>query len=172
MQSPDFKKRWYIWYTKPKAEKKVQTRLQKEGVEVFLPERKELRQWSDRKKWVYTLLFPGYIFTLVNKKGFIYVRYLEGISYPLIFEGEPAFLSQDEVDRINKLLIEPDKLKVAHRNFYQGEEVEIIAGPFMGVRGLVVNYQGSKRLAVNIEQLGKALLVQVPINKVRKTVFV
>jgi transcription antitermination factor NusG len=61
---------WYIWYTQPRAEKQLQKRLAGEGIEVFLPLRKELHQWSDRKKWVEVPLFRGYLFTKISMRKF------------------------------------------------------------------------------------------------------
>jgi hypothetical protein len=42
--------KWYVMYTRSRAEKKVADMLAEEGVEVYLPMVEELRQWSDRKK--------------------------------------------------------------------------------------------------------------------------
>ena len=54
--------RWYLLYTKPRAEKKVALELGLKGYELFLPLQRTLKQWSDRKKWVEEPLFKGYIF--------------------------------------------------------------------------------------------------------------
>lgn len=42
--------KWYVMYTRSRAEKKVADMLEEEGVKVYLPMVEELRQWSDRKK--------------------------------------------------------------------------------------------------------------------------
>src|SRR5213075_948721 len=83
---------WYIWYTKPRAEKAVLERLLKKGVEVYLPLQKELRQWSDRKKWVEAPLFPGYIFTCIDMAAFGNVQFTEGVLSHVRFESGPAIL--------------------------------------------------------------------------------
>ena len=43
------------------------TRLEAAGVHVFLPLRRTLRQWSDRRRWVEEPLFPGYLFARVDE---------------------------------------------------------------------------------------------------------
>ena len=53
---------WKVIYVASRQEKKVFDRLKKEGIAVFLPLTKKLRQWSDRKKWVEFPLFNGYLF--------------------------------------------------------------------------------------------------------------
>ncbi len=157
-----FEKRWYIWYTKPRVEKKLKNRLDKEGITNYLPIRKELHQWSDRKKWVERPLFPGYIFTSVNWRYLNKVRAIEGILSYLIFEGQPAFLREEEINRIENFLVSPHELEVVDKTFNKGDLVEVLAGPLIGEKGIIVDYKGQKRLAVNIEQMGKAMLVDVP----------
>ncbi len=161
-------KHWYIWYTQPRVEKKVKKRLEAEDIEVFLPLTKQLRQWSDRKKWVEVPLFRGYIFTKVSPRRFQEVYYTTGIVTYIRFEGEPAIMSEDEIHLIQQLITDPEDLEVVHHEFYEGERVQVITGPLMGVEGFVYQQQGAKKVAVNIHKLGKSVLVQVPLNNLRK----
>ena len=161
-------KKWYIWYTQPRVEKKLEKRLEAEGIEVYLPLKKELRQWSDRKKWVEVPLFNGYIFTRISRRKFEEVRRTDGIVSYVRFNGEAATLSDGEIERIRQLITDPANLEVVHHHFDEGEKVNIIAGPLMGIEGLVVQHKGAKKVAVNIEKLGKSILVNVPINCLRK----
>jgi len=162
-----FKKKWYIWYTKPRVEKRLNQRLNKEGIKNYLPIRKEIRQWSDRKKWIERPLFNGYIFTLVNWRYLNQIRQVEGVLSYLVFEGQPACLSEEEIKRIENFLVSPHELEVVDQTFHKGDQVEVVAGPLMGEKGIIADYKGKKRLAVNIEQMGKAMLVHVPTNHLR-----
>lgn len=161
-------KHWYIWYTKPRVEKKLQKELTAEGVETFLPLIKELHQWSDRKKWVEVPLFRGYIFTRISPRRFQEIRQNNGIVTYVRFDGQAAIMTEEEIERIQKLITDPEDLEVVHHEFYEGEKVEVITGPLMGVEGLVVEQKGTKKVAVNIEKLGKSILVQVPLNNLQK----
>lgn len=55
-------KKWLVFYTKSRAEKKTLEYLLKFGFNAWLPTHKVLRQWSDRKKKVEVPLFNSYIF--------------------------------------------------------------------------------------------------------------
>ena len=44
--------KWYPVYTHPRAEKKACQALLNKGIETYLPLHRQLKQWSDRKKWV------------------------------------------------------------------------------------------------------------------------
>jgi transcription antitermination factor NusG len=159
---------WYIWYTQPRAEKQLQKRLAGEGIEVFLPLRKELHQWSDRKKWVEVPLFRGYLFTKISMRKFEEVRRTNGIVTYVRFNGKAATLGEGEIHRIQQLITDPEDLEVVYTTFEEGERVQVIAGPLMGIEGLVVQHKGSKKVAVNIEKLGHSILVDVPIQNLRK----
>ena len=50
---------WYAVYTRPRSEKKALITLSEDGYEVYLPLKKTLRQWSDRKKWIEFPLIPS-----------------------------------------------------------------------------------------------------------------
>ena len=161
-------RQWYIWYTKPRAEKKVKERLENGGFQVFLPVYKELRQWSDRKKWIEKPLFNGYIFVNVDMTGFDRISHTEGILNYVRFNGRPAFLRPEEVEEIKLLLVDPLGLEVDDLLFEPGERIEIMAGPLVGMQGEIVNHRGNKKLAVRLEALGKAILVQLPKIFVKK----
>lgn len=42
--------------------KKIHAKLVEKGIEAYVPLKKTLSQWSDRKKWVITPLISGYVF--------------------------------------------------------------------------------------------------------------
>ena len=59
-------KNWLILKTNPRAEKTVAQKVATLGLETFVPTRKEMHQWSDRKKMVESPLINGYVFVKPN----------------------------------------------------------------------------------------------------------
>ena len=53
---------WYAVTTRPRHEKVVAEQLWQKQIECFLPLRKVISKWKDRKKKVQFPLFPGYLF--------------------------------------------------------------------------------------------------------------
>ena len=53
---------WYVAYVKSCSEFKVAEFLEKFGYEYYLPVKREVHQWSDRKKIVRKLVLPRMIF--------------------------------------------------------------------------------------------------------------
>ena len=58
---------WYVLRVKIGCEKKIGLNLHNLGFEVLYPLKRELRDWSDRKKWVEVAIFVGYIFVKISK---------------------------------------------------------------------------------------------------------
>jgi transcription antitermination factor NusG len=162
--------RWYIWYTRPRAEKKIHERLLNKGIEVFLPLRRERRQWSDRKKWVDAPLFNGYIFTCISEREWEKVTYTEGILTYVRMEGKPAALRHDQVEDIKELCGLSDSVEIVDGADIPvlGEEVIIKGGPFKGLTANAVQYRGLQKIAVHIEQLGKTVLLELPVRFVQR----
>ena len=65
--------KWFVFYTYPKSERKVEAMLQEQGYETYLPCKTLIKQWHDRKKKNRVPLFPNYIFvrTLIGKIHYI-----------------------------------------------------------------------------------------------------
>jgi transcription antitermination factor NusG len=159
--------KWYVWYTRSRAEKKVSERLIQKGIEVFLPIRKEIKQWSDRKKLVETPLFGGYIFTHISLPQWDTVAYTEGVLNYVRFEGQPAFLKDEQIRQIKALLDLYPEMELNEHPLQKGELVEVIEGPMMGMQGTLVEIEGKNKLAIWIEQLDKVLLVHMPRHYIR-----
>ena len=66
-----YSKRWYVALVRMHHEKKVAERLNKMGIENFVPVQQELHQWSDRRKMVESVLLPMRVFVHVDAKDVI-----------------------------------------------------------------------------------------------------
>ena len=79
---------WYALYTKSRAEKKVAGELNKLGITNYLPIKRELRQWSDRKKWVEVPAISSYIFICIPKERYNDVFQVNGIVAYVSYKGK------------------------------------------------------------------------------------
>src|SRR5215813_363818 len=55
-------RRWYALYTKPRHEKVVKKVLDEKGIENFLPLKRVVSRWADRKVELLVPVFPSYLF--------------------------------------------------------------------------------------------------------------
>ncbi len=107
LQKPAYK--WYAIYTKANNEKKVFDHLKEENIECYLPLRKTLRQWSDRKKWIDVPLFRCYVFVKVSYIEFFSVLKIPGVVYYVSFGGEPQSSPDYQLDFIKTIVQEKEQ---------------------------------------------------------------
>ena len=154
-------KRWYVFYTYPKFERKVHEYLQQENYESFLPMHWVVRQWSDRKKRIEVPLFPNYIFVNIEQNKIFEVLKTPKLISCVTFNKIPAFIRQKEVDCIKQIVENEYPFEVCC-NLKIGDSVEITQGPLTGMEGVLVEERGNHRFALRIELLQLSLLVNIP----------
>ena len=85
-------KRWYVALVRMHHEKKVAERLDKMGIENFVPVQQEIHQWSDRRKVVESVLLPMMVFVHVNPKERKEVLGFSTVSRYMVMRGESLSL--------------------------------------------------------------------------------
>jgi transcriptional antiterminator RfaH len=153
---------WFAVYTTPRAEKKIAERFEASGIEFYLPLHKQLKRWSDRKKWVIEPLFKSYIFVKITAANYYSVLNTHGVVRFITFSGKAVPIPEKEIETIKRLLIEyPDDLEVI-ADILPGTPIEVTGGPMMGVKGELVEYRGEKRAAIKVEYINQSVLVNIP----------
>ncbi len=160
--------KWYLLYTAPRAEKKVNLELAKRNFTTFLPLQKKIVQWSDRKKMVETPLFSSYIFIYTSLSFYYELLNIAGIVKFVTFQGQPAELSDSQISLIKLMVANYEDLEAVTEIFEKGEQVKIIAGPLQNQIGELIEYKSMKKVMVKIENTGFSLVVQLPNNIIRK----
>jgi len=160
---------WIALYTKPRAEKQVYQRLVQKGMEAYLPLIRQLRQWSDRKKWIEVPLFSSYVFARVDRKSYEVAVRTYGIVRAVWFNGRPAFIPATQIEAIRRFLEGNVAMEVINSRAVQpGDWVEIAEGPFRGIQGEVVQIRGASRFLIRIDAIGAALSIECEGWQLRK----
>lgn len=158
---------WYAFVTRPRHEKKVKSYLDGAGIETYLPLKKTLNQWKDRKKWVESPLFSCYIFA---KIPYIYrydVLKTTGVVRIVSFNNRPTPVLDEEIEAIKLFLASNIDVNV-HDGFVKGDDVRINSGPLSGMEGYLVDIRGRKWFELYISAIGKSVLVDFTENIVKK----
>ena len=155
-------KKWFVFYTKSRWEKKVEGYLQNFGFESYLPIQKVLRQWSDRKKKVETPLFNSYIFVHEFEHKIHEVLKVPGISWNIRHNGKPAVLRQKELELIRRflesgLLIETTSVA----NLEPGDKVKVMDGPLRGASGYYTGPYSEEKFYVILESIDQVMRVSI-----------
>ncbi len=154
---------WRVFYTRPRAEKRVEARLHAAGLDAFLPMRTTLRQWSDRTRRVAVPLFPAYLFARVDERERLAVLEDEGVVKTVAFGGVPAAVPEREMALIRTLAGSPEHVEaVAREAFPVGAEVYVARGPLAGVRGRVAGHPRALYLLVEVPSVQQAVRIQMP----------
>lgn len=86
------------------------------------------------------------------------------------FRGRVAVVRQDEVDLLKRVQHGNQPVDVVADVFRASEEVRITSGAFAGYHGKVVRCHGFCRVALRIDELGFAVVIDVPSSSVQRSV--
>ena len=93
----DNSKNWFVVYTKPRNELKVLQRLSVLGLQVYVPTKIEVRQWSDRKKKILVPLLPSMVLVSLQENEVNKVFEAPGVIRYMFEYGKRAIVSNEEV---------------------------------------------------------------------------
>lgn len=145
---------WWVLRTKPRQEKKLARWLARSELAYYLPLRRRVRNWRGRRIRSEEPLLAGYVF----------LRGMEA-------QATQAFGSGAVVERLRVAnesglygeLRALDALSALEREMrelpglVEGREVELMAGPLKGMRGVITQSGGAPAFAVRLEILGRVL---------------
>src|ERR1700721_751925 len=95
---------WYALYTAPRHEKFVADRINRQGIDCFLPLYRSMRRWKDRRKELALGLFPGYVFVQMALQNRLRVLQLPGAERLVSFNGQPTQLGKEEIENLRPRL--------------------------------------------------------------------
>jgi transcription antitermination factor NusG len=155
---------WYAVYTRPCFEKRVYEQLVRQNIQAYLPLQTTIRQWSDRRKKLSEPLFSCYVFVHIGLREYYTVLNLIGVVRYVTFCGKAVSIPEKQIKLIRNLLAEDMEVVEAAACLPVGTQVRIKAGPLTGIAGELVEHAGKKRVIIRIEEICKALLVNVPMH--------
>ncbi len=160
-------KNWFALYTKPRWEKKVDSLLQRKGLNSWCPLQKKERQWSDRKKIIEDPIFKSYVFVRIAEDERLKVLQTDGVLNFVHHMGKPAVIKDNEIDLIKSFLKEKDASVTSQpwESLEENIQVKINHGIFMDNTGTVLQ-ANRKKVYVRLESLGQVMVVEFPSNYV------
>lgn len=160
--------KWYPVYTRSRAEKKAYNELINKNIKCYLPLKKTLKQWSDRKKIVEEPLIKSYLFVYISAKEYAEVLMTNGIARFLYFSGNIASMPEQQIENLKLLLATDAELEVLEYDIKAGEKVIIKAGPFKGMLAEIVALHNKQRLILRLENMGIAVEINTSMAFVEK----
>lgn len=154
-------KKWYPLYTRSRFEKKAYDNLIQAGFEAYLPLKKTLRQWSDRKKMVDMPLFSSYVFARLTRDRLNDAVKVNGIARYITFNGRPAYIRDCEIELLKTLLYSNTEIEAIDGAVEEGAPVTISSGILKGYDGIVKKADDTNKVLIEITSINKTLIVTV-----------
>jgi transcriptional antiterminator RfaH len=159
---------WYAIYTRANGEKRLFEYLQEKNIECYLPMRKVLKYWSDRKKWVEEPLFKCYIFVKVSYLEFFNALNTPGAVCYVSFGGRAQSIPEIQINNVRAFLTQSEReVTLSYERVHKGVSVEVLHGNLKGIKGEVTNILGQSRLVIRIDSMNCCLHVNILREEVR-----
>jgi transcription antitermination factor NusG len=151
---------WYAVYTRSRQEKVVDRALADAGIQSYLPLRRVLSQWKDRRRWVRKPLFPGYLFVKTAEEELWAVRDVRAVVC-IVGDGErPIAVPGGQVESVRRML--DDAVNAEPWPYVkEGTRVRVLEGPLIGMEGFVVERKNECRLIVSVDLLGRSVAAEI-----------
>ena len=118
-------KSWHVIYTKSRAEKKVEERLNNFGIEAYCPVKQEVKQWSDRKKKILVPILPSMVLVNIDEKERNNVFDIPGVVRYMFWLKKHAIVKNDEVDSLKNLLNQNKIISQETMALKVGEKIDV-----------------------------------------------
>lgn len=151
---------WYAIYTRVNQERLVAERLDRRGVQFYLPIYKTVRRRSDRRVTLSLPLFPGYLFAHIPLTDRLRVLEVPNVVRLVGGPKYPAALPNEEIDLLRKglsgqVLAEPCSYLTT------GCRVRVVNGPFEGVEGILAGQSRGSRVVISVEVIMRSFTIEV-----------
>ena len=160
--------RWYAIQTKPRQEETALTHLERQGYECHLPRIRERRLIRRRYVSVTTALFPRYLFACLDLdiQNTAPIRSTHGVVGLVRFGLDPAPLPEGFVEGLRD---QDDRGCIPELAGWQaGDALEVIDGPFAGLRAVFAARDGNARVVVLMELLGQTQRLSLSEHQLRR----
>ncbi len=175
------KMKWYVVHTysgfENKAKKSLEERMRLEGLEEFfgevlVPQETVAELIGGRTRRTNRKHFPGYMIVQMelNKESWHLVKSTPKITGFVGNAQNPMPIRAREVERLRKLSEGTVTVKPKVQ-YYEGETVRVIEGPFASFNGTVEEVKDEKqKLRVLVSIFGRSTPVELDFHQVEKTV--
>ncbi len=169
--------KWYVAIVNNRSEKLNSERLNKLGIENYVPVQSVMRVWKNGKKAkVEKVVIPAVIFIHCTEKE----RREAIVRLPFIFRfmtnkagctsgvatKPPATVSDKEIERLKFMLGQSDiPVEITEGTFQKGDKVRVVRGSLKGLEGEVIGLKAAQsEMIVSLEHFGCARLTIDSIN--------
>lgn len=168
--------KWYVAHTYSGYENKVKANIEKtienrhledQILEVCVPLQDVVEMKNGAEKVVQKKLFPGYVllYMIMNDDTWYVVRNTRGVTGFVGPGSKPVPLTEQEMKALGIQLVS----KKVDVNFEEGDTVEVMAGPWANMAGVIQNINMAKQVVtISVELFGRDTPVEIGFADVKK----
>ena len=158
LRPPDAGRAWIVIHTRPRCEKKAADFCARHGIPAYLPLQQKVHRYGARVRPFWSPLFPGYVFCVASAAGRSTLRQNQHVANLLEVIDQARLVSQ--LDQIRQALAVDDVIEVMPY-LAAGRRVQVTAGPFKGLEGVVQRVKGRTKVVLNVDMIQQAVCVEV-----------
>ncbi len=153
---------WYVIHAQTRKEREVETALQRQGLEIFLPLVAVPSRRRDRRITLQVPLFPGYLFINAQLDTNIFHKIIKTQHvFRLLGNGRATAVPEAEVAAI-QAIVSGGRPYYPWRFLEKGKRVRVIDGPFAGIEGIILEmHQQKRRIVVGVELFRRSVAVEL-----------
>jgi len=163
---------WLLLQVKPKQEVRALENLQRQGGECYCPKILIEKLSRGKRIEVEEALFPGYLFINAQpeQNGLTYtsIRSSRGVSKIVGFGAEPIKVPETLIEQI-KYREQADSMGFIAKDLPQpGDSINILQGPFKGLKAVFSHTDGMQRSIVLINLLNQQTPTSLANTQIKK----
>jgi transcription antitermination factor NusG len=152
--------RWFVLRVKPNHEKRLFEVMHFMGHESFLPlyrvRQRQRQRWQDIDK----PLFPGYVFCRFDRTSWVRIMNAPGVVDVIRIGKALAPVEDEEIEALQ--VAQKAKADMQPWPYLRiGQTIRVDAGPLAGVRGILSQVKGQRRLVLSVTLLQRSVLVEI-----------
>jgi transcription antitermination factor NusG len=155
-----FNGQWWVAHTKSRNEKALAHDLMAKDISYFLPMTWRVHRHSERTIKALLPLFTGYLFFCGNESQRVELLKTNRVANLIEVKDQESLVR--ELARFDQALRAGAPL-TPHKYLNKGQWCRVIAGPLLGLEGMILQTKGDTRLVLQINLLGQAASVEIDI---------
>jgi transcriptional antiterminator RfaH len=157
----DFTGLWWVAHTKSRNEKALAHDLVAKNIRYFLPMTWKVQRRSHRTLRSLLPLFSGYLFFCGQETERVELLRTNRVANVIIVKDQEKLLK--ELIQFEQALRAGAPL-TPYKYIKAGQRCRVIAGPLLGLEGIVIQIKNVSRLVLQIDMLGQAASVEIDID--------
>jgi transcriptional antiterminator RfaH len=155
---------WFLVQTKPKQEDRAVENLELQGVNAFCPKVFVEKLSRGKRKVTKEVLFPNYLFVQIDQDNVsaLSVNYTRGVNRIISFGNKPSAVPDELIAQLKQRVDQNNNSMITDLP-EQGEQLQVLDGPFRGLNAIFSQIDGDSRAIVLITILSQKVKAVLPL---------